>query len=88
MTATGFPLVLSLLAQTTTAPFPMPQTYGEGLLIFAVFVSVSAVWRSQEARIKRAEGQVDALTSSLPELLLLMREWKEANRGRTPSNGA
>ena len=62
-----------VLAQTTTAPFPMPQTYGEGLLIFGVVVAAGALWRSQEARIKRAEGQVDSLTTVIPEILRLVR---------------
>ena len=88
MMAMGFPLVSSVLAQTTTAPVPMPQTYGEGLLIFSVAVAAGAAWRSVNERAKRAEGQVDALTAALPELLLLLREWKEAQNGRSPKSGA
>ena len=87
MIATGFPLVSYVLLQTSTAPFPMPQTYGEGLLIFSVAVAAGAAWRSVNERAKRAEHQVDSLTAALPELLLLLREWKEAQHGRAPKNG-
>lgn len=87
MTAIGFPLVSVVLAQTTTAPFPMPQTYGEGFLIIALVTVSGVALRALVDRAKRAEGQVDALTASLPELLLLLREWKEANSGRAPKNG-
>ena len=66
----------------------MPQTYGEGLLIFSVAVAAGAAWRSVNERAKRAEGQVDALTAALPELLLLLREWKEAQNGHSPKSGA
>ena len=31
-----------LLMEATATPFPMPQTYGEGLLIFGLVVAVSA----------------------------------------------
>lgn len=80
--------MIALLLQSTTAPLPMPQTYGEGFLIVALCTVSGVAFKALVDRAKRAEGQVDALTASLPELLMLLREWKEADRGRTPKSGA
>ncbi len=85
MIAIAFPLVPSVLLQTTAAPFPMPQTYGEGFLIIALVTVSGVTLRVLTERIKRAESQADAFIATLPELLIYLREWKEAQRDHTNS---
>jgi hypothetical protein len=85
MSAMGFlpaAVALYVLAQTPV-PYGLPSEFGQPLLIAFCAVVAVAYHKSQEARVKRAEGQVDALTSALPELLNLMRDWKEAQRERS-----
>lgn len=72
MIAVGF-----LLAQQS-APFPMPQNYGEGLLIAFVIAVAAAYHRSQEARIKRAESQVDTVMATMSEVLTVVKRLDDA----------
>lgn len=75
--------MLALLLQSTTPVAGLPTEFGQPLLIaFGAAVAI-AYHRSQEARVKRAEDLNDKLTAALPELLTMVREWKEAQRDRT-----
>lgn len=71
--------------QTAQPAFPMPQTYGEGLLIFGLVVAVGAWYRSNQERIKResdgldnCRGELSTTTTTLAELTTAFRELKEA----------
>lgn len=55
-------MIALLLQAAPSSPLPMPQTYGEGFLIFALIALGGAFYRSQEARIKREQ---EALAASI-----------------------
>lgn len=80
--------LLTVLLQATP-PTTLPTEFGQPLLIAFGAAVALAYHRSQEARVKRAEQQVDTLTGALPELLLLLREWKEVSgvRKNGPQGG-
>ena len=63
-----------LLLQTS---IPMPQNYGEGLLIAFCIAVGAAYHRSQEARIKRAEAQVDTVIVTMTEVLTVVRRLED-----------
>ena len=81
MLAIGF-----LMQQTAAQPaFPMPQSYGEGLLIFGLVVAVGAWYRSNQERIKRESDGLDVCRTelrttitTLADLTTAFRELKEA----------
>ena len=58
-------MIALLLQAAPSAPLPMPQTYGEGFLIFALITLGGAFYRSQEARIKREQERCDACQAEL-----------------------
>lgn len=83
MMATGEPLAGIVLLLTAT---PIPTEYGDAMFIFFIVALGGAVWKSQEARIKRAESQVDTLTATMSEVLTVVKRLDDA-RSNPPRQG-
>lgn len=56
-----------------------------GALALAL-IYVTKQWASgQTDSLKRERDQNDKLVNAIPEIVAIMREWKEANNGRSPT---
>ncbi len=78
--------MIALLAQM---PLPKdgdnPWIWLCGALVLAL-IYVTKQWVSgQTDSLKRERDQNDKLVNAIPEIVAIMREWKEANNGRSPT---
>lgn len=78
--------MIALLAQM---PLPKdgdnPWIYITGALIFALGFVGRLYIATQTDSLKRERDQNDKLVNAIPEIVAIMREWKEANHGRPPT---
>ena len=55
----------------------------------ALTMALVYIWfrydKSREAELERERALNEKLTGALPEIIAIMREWKDAQSGRTPS---
>lgn len=78
--------MIALLAQM---PLPKdgdnPWIWLCGALVLALIYVSKQRDSGQTDALKRERDQNDKLVNAIPEIVAIMREWKEANNGRSPT---